>query len=134
MRKWLIRAGATFTVLFAVLVVYGASVAWYWQKTVGEPLERELGFQHGTPYVQEDGSQWPQEVLTVESVVPGGVFDQAGFRQGDVVRGLSINGLFQVLHRARGQQVTIRVVDGGNGRPLEQRPERTITFFVPAAP
>jgi hypothetical protein len=120
--------------LFAVWVVYIVCAAWYWQITVGKRLERELGFQHGTPYVREEGSSWLREVLIVESVVPGGVFDRAGFRRGDVIRGLSINGLFQLLQRGRGHQVTIRVVDGGDRPPLEQRPERAITFDVPATP
>ena len=134
MRKWLIRVGITLAVLFAVWVVYVICAAWYWQMSVGLPLERELGFQHGTPYIQEAGSSWDEEVLTVESVVPGGVFDRAGFKSDDVIRGLSINGLFQVLHRGRGQEVTIRVVVGGDGPPLDQRPERAITFVVPAVP
>src|SRR5688572_2632459 len=131
MRKWLIRIGAVAFVLFGMGVVYVVGAAFYWQMLIGTPLERELGFQHGSPYVQEDGSSWDTEVLTIGSVVPGGVFDRAGFRSGDVVRELSINELFQVLHRGRGQQVTIRVVDGGDGPPLDQRPERVITFEVP---
>ena len=134
MRKWLVRLGLTFAVLFAVWVVYVIGIAWYWQLIVGASLERELGFQHGTPYIQESGSSWLQEVLTVQVVVPGGAFDRAGFKSGDVVRGLTTNELFQVLHRGRGQRVTIRVVDGGNGLPLDQRSERAITFVVPAAP
>lgn len=72
-------------------------------------------------------------LLTIEEVAPGGVFDRAGFRQGDVVLDLSINGLFKLLHRGRGEQVTIRVVDGGDGPPLNERPERTLTSVVPAA-
>jgi hypothetical protein len=134
MRKWLIRAAIALAVLIPAWIVYVASAAWYWQVTVGKPLERELGFQHGTPYVQEAGSSWPREVLTVESIENGGVFDRAGFRVGDVVRELSSTDLFRLLHRSRGQQVTIRVVDGGDGPPLEQRPERVITFVVPPAP
>jgi S1-C subfamily serine protease len=134
MRKWLIRITVTLAVLFMVGVVYIICAACYWQMSVGVPLEREMGFRHGTPYVQEAGSSWPQEVLTVESVIPGGAFDRAGFKSGDVVRGLSINGLFQALHRGRGQQITIRVVDGGDGPPLDQRLERAIMFVVPAGP
>jgi S1-C subfamily serine protease len=107
--------------------------SWYWQMTVGEPLKRELGFRYGTPYIQEAGSSWPREVLTVESVAPGGAFERAGFKSGDIISELSINELFQTLHRSRGQPVTIRVVDGGDGPPLDQRLGRSITLVVPTA-
>jgi hypothetical protein len=132
MRRWLIRVGAVAFVLFGTGVVYVVGAAFYWQMFIGMPLEQDLGFQHGSPYVQEGGSSGYTEVLAIEAVVPGGVFDRAGFRNGDVVRGMSSNELFQSLHRGRGQQVTIRVVDGGDGPPLDQRPERVIAFEVPA--
>jgi hypothetical protein len=134
MRKWIIRASCAFTVLFVAWVVYIAFNAWYWQGTIGASLEQELGFQHGSPYIWEDGSSQPREVLTVESVVPNGIFDQAGFQRGNVIQGVSTNELFRLLHRGRGQQVTFRVVDGGNGPPLSKRPERLITVSVPAMP
>jgi hypothetical protein len=136
MRKRLIRVGLALAMLmlFAAWLVYVMCAAWYWQTAVGAPLERDLGFWHGTPYIRETGASEARVVLTVESIVPGSVFDQAGFKSGDIVRGLSINGLFQELHRGRGRQVTIRVVDGGDGPPLEQRSERAITFLVPPAP
>lgn len=129
MRKWLIYLAVASALLFVIWVAYVAGAAFYWQSYIGDPLERDLGFGHGTPYVTCNG--WLQEVLVVESLTPGGVFEQAGFRQGDIIRGLSINDLFRLLHRGRGQQVMIRVVDGGDGPPLAERPERTITFVVP---
>ena len=134
MWKWLIGFGVILGLLFAAWCVFVIYNATYWQLTIGGQLQQELGFHHGTPYVTEDGSSWPREVLTVEGIVPGGAFDRAGFRRGDIIRGHSLNGLYQHLHSHRGQQVTIRAVDGGDGPPLGQRPERAITFFVPAAP
>lgn len=131
MRKWLIRTCVAFAVTCVACVVYVLGEAWYWQVSIGEPLERVLGFQCGSPYIRDSASSGLQEVLTVESVVPGGVFDRAGFKSGDVVRGLSTNELFQVLHRGRGREVTVRVVQGGDGPALDQRPQRSITFEVP---
>jgi hypothetical protein len=59
-RKWMKRAAATFAILFAIWVVYVICAAYYWQQVIGKPLERELGFQHGTPYITEDGSSFPR--------------------------------------------------------------------------
>lgn len=134
MAKRLIRFSVSIVVLCAIWVACVAANAWYWQIIIGRPLEQALGFRHGTPYIYETGSSRPREVLAIETIVPRGVFDQAGLRSGDIVRDLSINGLFQALDRGRRQQVAIRVVDGGDGRPLEQRPVRTFEFRVPDTP
>jgi hypothetical protein len=131
MRKWLIRGGVAFALLFAAWVVYVIRAAFYWQMMVGAILERDLGFQHGTPYVLYTGSDWLHEVLTVESVTPGGVFEQAGFQRGDIILDLSITELFQLLQQGRGQSVTIRVADGGDGPPIAERRVRVITIMVP---
>jgi hypothetical protein len=118
--------------LVAIWVIHVFWSIWYWQIRIGQPLEKELGFRIGTPVIQEDGSSWPTEVLSIESLEWDGAFTKAGFQRGDVIRGVSLNELFKALHRGRGKSVTIRVVDGGDGPPLDQRAERTITITVPA--
>jgi hypothetical protein len=116
--------------LFGTWVVYIIVEAFYYQEHLGKLLERDLGFRHGSPYVRCSGSAC--EVLTLEAITPGRIFDQAGFREGDIVKGLSITGFFKLLHKNRGKVVTVCVIDGGDGPPLEERPERLITFSVPA--
>ena len=133
-KKSLVCTGASFAVFIAAWFVCLVLSSLYWQVAVGKTIERELGFQHGTPYIQEAGASYPREVLTIESVTSGGTLDQAGFKNGDVVRGLSINGLLQLLHHNRGKSVIIQVVDGGDGLPLNHRPEREVKLTVPASP
>ena len=129
--QWIVVGAVALLVL-----LFGGWVAWvmfemvYYQAAVGASLNRGLGFTHGSPYVRCGGEV--TEVFTIESVTAGGVFDRAGFRQGDIVRGRSITEFYKLLHRSRGREVTIEVVDGGDGPPLDQRPPRRITFTVPA--
>src|SRR5205807_8053739 len=105
-------------------------VMFYYQEHLGTSLERELGFRHGSPYVRCGGSA--RAVFTIEAITPGGRCDQAGFRDGDIIRGQSITGFYKLLHRSGGKEVTVRVVAGGDGLPLCERPERRITLAVPA--
>lgn len=133
MKPWVARMVIGFFVLSGAAVAYVAVSAHYWQVLVGGPLERELGFELGTPYIVEDGSSSLVEVMAFESVAPGGFFGEVGFKAGDIVRHLKLNDFFRTLHRGRGESVTIRIVDGGNGPPLDRRPERTLTFVVPNA-
>jgi hypothetical protein len=132
MRNWLRHTSRFGAALFAVWVIYTLCASWYWQITVGKPIEREFGFRIGTPIIQEEGKSWPSEVVSIESVRWDGVLGQAGFRDGDIVRGLSVSKVFKVLHRGRGKQVTLEVVDGGYGPPINQRNVRAITFKVPS--
>jgi hypothetical protein len=134
-RKLHLRIGIVAALLAVLAVVFAglwiarvAVVAWHWQITVGLPLERDLGFEHGTPYLDSGGSA--VEVVAVESVVPGGVFDRAGLKSGDVFPGMTVDELFQQLHDSRGGTVTLRVLSGG-AAPLDRRPERAISFVVP---
>jgi hypothetical protein len=115
-----------FLVPFAVYVV---AEAHYYQGRLAQELRRDLGFEHGTAY-RRDGRR-TADVLIIASLVPGGIFDRAGFRVGDIIRGPSIGGLYKMLHRGRGRRVQITVIDGGEGPRLEQRPKRVITVQVP---
>jgi hypothetical protein len=129
--RWvLVGAAALLALLFGGWVAWVMFEAFYYQGAVGVSLNRELGFTHGSPYVRCGGEV--REVFTIESVTPGGVFDRAGFRKGDIVRGLSFTEFYKLLHRNRGRDVTIEVVDGGDGPPLDQRTSQAITFTVPA--
>lgn len=101
----------------------------YYQDRIGRELSRNLGFTHGSPYVRCGDRD--REVFAIESVEPGGAFDRAGFRDGDIVVGTDITGLYRELHRNRGREVTVSVVEGGDGPPLAERPVRKLCLAVP---
>lgn len=80
----------------------------YYQSILGKPLRTQLGFTTASPYIEIDGRT--REVYIIESVVPGGVFEQAGFRPNDIVTEGATT-FFRRLHGARGENsiaVTIR--------------------------
>ena len=121
--------------LFIISVV--GLVAWiifqanYWQLTRGGPLEQDLGFHHGSPYIRI-GPHKVIEVMTLENLDPSGPLAQAGAKEGDIpLGGLSITGFFKMLDTSRGEQVTIILVAGGDGPPLNEREHRAVTFTVP---
>lgn len=117
---------------FAAFFVFGVYIsveAWYYQLRLGEGLRRDLGFEHASPHIR-CGRRWV-EVVTIASLVPDGVFAQAGFRAGDIIKGPSISGLYKLLHRSRGGEARLTIIEGGNGLPLDQRPERELTVWVP---
>lgn len=132
MVKWVRRSFWAFCLLFFVWVVYVFASAFYWQVHIGGPLERDLGFRYGRARILENGSL-SHRMLTIEEAYANGVMHKAGFRRGDIVLNLSGNARYQLLHRNRGGEVTMQVVDGGDGSPVEERPIRTITFHVPVA-
>ena len=131
--KLLKTATITCVLLVAAFIVFGvyvSSEAEEYQVRLGKPLESELGFAHGSPYIRNGESRL--EVFTLHPV-PGGALATAGVRNGDIPLDFGITGLYKHLHRNRGSEVTIRVVDGGDGPPLEQRTVRNIVLRVPPA-
>jgi hypothetical protein len=131
MRKWLRHTSRFGAALIAVWVIHALCASWYWQITVGRPIEREFGFRIGTPIIQEEGKSWPSEVVSVDSLRWDGILVRAGFREGDIIRGLSVSEVYKVLHRGRGKQVTLEAVDGGDGLPINQRKVRAIAINIP---
>jgi hypothetical protein len=103
--------------------------AWYYQLHVGRALDTDLGFTHGSPYVRCGENE--REVFTIHSVQPAGVFAQAGFNNGDIVVGMSITQFYRTLHHGRGKEVSVSVVDGGDGAALSERRVRHLRFRVP---
>jgi hypothetical protein len=133
MGKWLTRVCSTGAALCLAWIFYALYAMWYWQSAVGVPIEREFGFRIGSPIIQVEGTSWPQEVISIETLQMDGVFGKAGFREGDIFLGLSANDVFKRLHRGRGTDVRFQVVRGGDGPPLDQREVREIAFKIPAA-
>ncbi len=126
-RQATVVLGAIGVLLLAVAVICARHL--FYQDFIGAGLNSELGFTHGSPYVRCGDRE--QEVFTIESVAPGGAFDRAGFCDGDIVVGTDITGLYRELHRNRGREVTVSVVEGGDGPPLAERPVRKLCLAVP---
>ncbi len=123
----LVLIGTLITIV--VFCLYIIAIGIYYQAILGPFLERELGFVEGAAYIQV--GQRLHSAVALCSIVPGGVFDRAGFRAGDVLPGLSHTDLFRLLNRNRGRIAQLTVVDGGQGLPFGNRPIRLIRFEVP---
>jgi hypothetical protein len=133
-KKWLRALGFAAGYLVSVLLVAFAwemGSAFYWQGRVGYPLEQRLGFRLGTPYIRTDDGR-THEVRALE-VLPGGAFERAGFRNGDIVRDIGLNAFFRTLRDHAGREVTIPVVQGGDGPPLMTREVRVVRIALPPA-
>jgi hypothetical protein len=111
------------------LCVVAASI--YYVSLRGRALEKELGFRYGSACLPSSGLAGYTSSLALVSVVDGGIFDRAGFRQGDVLPDESVIGLFRTLHHRRNQVAELAVVDGGPGPPFHERPRRMIRFVLP---
>ncbi len=113
----------------ALLAACIVAAGMYYQGVLGPALERDLGFTDGAAYLAV--GRRLHSALALAAVAPGGVFDRAGFRAGDVLPGVSHTDLFRLLHRSRGRVAELAVVDGGAGPPFGERPPRVIRFEVP---
>ena len=120
--------GALF-VIFIAWCCYIIIEAIYYQAHLGPGLERDLGFHQGSVYLGV-GRQLHSAVAITE-VTANGVFAQAGFHAGNVLIGVSHTDLFKLLHRNRGKNAELTIVDGGDGPPFFERPTRMLSFVVP---
>jgi len=127
----------------AVLVVVAAAGVLFfvrgpWTRVVapiwpGPTIGKDLGFSVGAATLSAGGS--PVEVFAFDEVVPGGAFDRAGFARGDVL--LDYRGsdggrrfLSAVATARGGAPLAVRIVPGGNGQPLEQRPATELVLIL----
>lgn len=94
----------------------------------GPELRSEFGFVSGSPYVRAGEKE--VEVFTIHPV-KGGYLDKVGFRDGDIVTSDSITGFYKLLYNSRGETVSVQVVKGGDGAPIDQREIKTLTFTIP---
>ena len=97
------------------VVAYIMVEAYYYQMRLGPGLERDHGFKEGAAYLFFQGrfGEGHHSAVAIQEVTDGGVFAQAGFRAGDVLPDVTHTGLFKHLHRHRGQQAELAVVEGG---------------------
>jgi hypothetical protein len=123
-------SAASFLLALGGMFAFTLYEANLYQGRVGRSLSHDLGFTPGSPYVHFGDSS--REVFTLHPL-PGGVLATSGVRDGDIPWGFSITGFYKHLHRNRGSQVTIRLMDGGSGPPKDQRAIRFVSFYIPPA-
>lgn len=117
-------------VLLLIVIWWITSQAELYQSKYGPELRREFQFNHGSPYIDVEGER--KEVFTIYPK-SGSLLYKAGFRDGDIIVSESITGFYKLLYHSRGKQVSVDVVDGGDGQPVEERELRVITINIPAA-
>jgi hypothetical protein len=127
----LLQAWASFAVLLGLLLVvslWTAVAGFHYQGKIADRLRRDLGFRHGKRCVG-----WFGSVLTFDSVMVGGLFEQAEFRKGDViVDDASITEFYKLLEEARGgEPVTITVSSCNDQRSSKNRIRRRLMVRVP---
>ena len=82
--------------------------AWYWREVVGPALREDLGFETGRVDVNFGDDQ--MRLFAVTSVRPGGAFDRADIRTGDVFfsyHGHADSEFYSILEEARGTVATL---------------------------
>lgn len=125
LRSWLLFVVLGAVLAFAAFLAFGNEIYdYYVWEYVRPELERELGFRIGR--IQVTGEHGPYAVPAIVAVEPGGVFDRAGFRPGDIPVGYvhGFVGFYHQLHSARGKATTLHIVraeDGGDWRKARDR-------------
>lgn len=110
------------------VIAWGVYQAHLYQDVYGPALEAELGFTTDTPSFQVGERKIEVSVI---HPVQGGYMDKIGFRDGDVITSHTLTEFYKLLYWMQGESVSVDVVDGGNGAPLEERKVRTRRFLIP---
>ena len=113
------------TILLLLLITFGIAIAipqpleaWYYRTQIGPGLERDLGF---VAQNQKINPAFGEAAFVITSVVPGGRFDQAGIKSGDLpfdFHGYPEISFYRSLENARGGETVVEVVrpGGSSGR------------------
>lgn len=124
------------TIIFVAEMPY--SYAWFYNRIYGSELQRECGFTASFinyPW-QCNGSTYRDEELTITSVQPGGLFDCAGFRAGDIITGFqhgAYSQFYPTLNYQRGKgPFTIRVLAASDWSKHDASKVRVITLTIPS--
>jgi hypothetical protein len=106
---WLLSIALFITLPLVLAIAFQNEVyAWYLERFVEPELQRDLGFTGGNLTVTVSGTAY--RWYGVLSVVPGGVFDQAGVKACDRPVGYvhgARSGFISQLNAARGSRVMI---------------------------
>ena len=132
--QWVIVAtflGLAFPLV--LLLVFMPSFAnWFVVATTAPELERALGFHAA---VATHPAFPGRETFHIVSVVPGGAFDRAGVRAGDVPLHVHHGsaGFYSLLRDHRGSRVEMRILRTSSGPSDTVLVEHTCTVRIPRA-
>jgi hypothetical protein len=110
------------------MIGWGLYQAHLYQGVYAPEIEKDLGFTTGSPWVKAGGEN--VEVFVIQPVA-GGYMGKIGFQDGDIITSHSITEFYKMLYTQRGELVSVDLVDGGDGRPIEERKIRTLRFHIP---
>lgn len=110
------------------IIGWGAYQSHLYQVKYAPELETELGFTTESTLIQ--AGEEKTKALTIHTVHDG-YMDKIGFRDGDIITSHSSTTFYKMLYTQREETVTVNVVDGGNGLPIENRKARTLRFLDP---
>jgi len=133
MTQWWYLAITVMVTLPIILAFSFMNQLWgfYVVRFVEPEVERELGFE-GEP-VPIQAIEGPSQIYAIVAVTPGGVFDRAGVKVGDVPAGY-IHGqraeFISQLHDGRGHDVTLHLLSRSK-LATEAWPGRAVTVHVP---
>jgi hypothetical protein len=133
-RHWWIL---TFVLLVALPIVLALNFmnemfAWYSQQFVEPAMQRSLGFSGGEVTIHQGNTSFAW--YGIVSVSPGGAFERAGVKPGDLPVGYqhgTRTGMISDLQNSRGRSIELHFInraayEAGNYRP------RSVTVNVPA--
>lgn len=93
-------------------------------------LQEELQFTHGSPYYKVGDEI--TEVFTLHPKSDSSPLAKAGVVSGDIVfDDFTITRFYMLLEKFRGKVFRFRVVLGGDGPELRERPQKIIELYVP---
>jgi hypothetical protein len=127
---------AAAAVILVFALVFAWVMAWFiWEMSVqilvGPRVHAIYGFSVGSPFVR--AGRRHVEVGTLHPR-PGGLMAEAGVQDGDILDDpLTFAGLYRRLDAPPGTRIRIRVLAGGDGPPLPERPARMITLVRPGS-
>lgn len=107
---------------------WGIYQAHLYQSVYGPELQKELGFTTDSLRVKA-GDQSVK--VSVIHTVPGGYMDKIGFQDSDIITSHSFTEFYKLLYTKRGETTAIDLVDGGDGKPIEERKVKTLRFHIP---
>lgn len=110
------------------MIGWGLYQAHLYQGVHAPEIEKDLGFTTGSPWVKAGDEN--VEVFVIQPLA-GGYMGKIGFQDGDIITSHSITEFYKMLYTQRGELVSVDLVDGGDGRLIEERKIRTLRFHIP---
>lgn len=123
------------SILLAIAIAIVIFIGWAWwigqetqryQVELAEEIENRFGFTVSTPQVRMGDRQ--HSVLAIHPE-KSGLMANAGFQDNDILISHQITALYKALYHSDNEPLVFKVVDGGDGKALNQRELRAITLY-----